>query len=270
LLIAGHAINQRPRYATRSPKTDVFPPTQTQFSRHSPWLLIPGHAINQRPRDATGPPRTHPSPPTQPQFSRHSPWLLIAGDATNRRPCDATGPPQTDPSHPFPATLKASSQFAHRWDTSQIGGLAVPPHCRRQILPTHPLPLSRHSPCWITAGEYHKSTALPYHQTAADRSLRTHTATREASTRLLTAGHATNQRPCYTTRPPETDAFPPTQPLFARHSPDCSPRGLPQISGLAMEDDRRGEMPSHPHSHWRGLHLGLVCIRVVMNRILSE
>jgi hypothetical protein len=159
-----------------------------------------------------------------PPLSRHSPWWLIAGPyrnsaallyhetaadrkafpAISRRSrgihpsCSQPGMPQISGSvvppdrrrqtrSPPPSRcFRGTDQVAHRRRIPQISGLAIRRDRRRQILTTHSLPLSRNSP------------------------------------KLLTAGHATNRRPRYTTRPQKTDAFPPTQPLFSGRRPICS------------------------------------------------
>jgi hypothetical protein len=112
----------------------------------------------------------------------------------------------------------------------QIRGPAIPPDRRRQI-PSHRHRHSRGIHPVAHRRACTKSAALLYHQTAEDRCFPTHPAAiLEAFTRFLTARRAANQRPCDRSRPP-------------------------------------GEMPPHPHRHWRGLHPGLVYVHVVANRI---
>jgi hypothetical protein len=142
------------------------------------------------------------------------------GHTQIQQPRDLTRPQQTDASPFTQATLDAHAQVAHRRCIPQISGLATVPDQRRPML-SHPPrhPRRRHPGC-------------------------------------SSLEHTTNQRPCYTTKPPETDPFP-SIPCHSRGvPPGGSWRGIPQMGGCAVLPDRRRRvLPTHSLPS-RGIHPG--------------
>jgi hypothetical protein len=152
-----------------------------------------------------------------------SPVRPSMGHIPNGRPCNSRRRPKTDP---FP--------------------------------PTRPL-FPNHRPMVLDAGEYHKSAALLYRQTAADRSSATHPpAILEAQTQVAHRPSAPQISRLAMHQTAADISFPPNPCRTRGIHPGCSSPGIPQIGGLAMPEDRRRQILSQPPSRYsRGTYPSL-------------